>query len=455
MTTKKKYPPKGAGKKGTTTQKPVAKTTSSKKFPIVGIGASAGGLEAFEAFFSAMPGSSGIAFILVSHLDPTHSSMLTEIIQKKTIMKVQQVKDNLMVVPDQVYVIPPNKEMAIINGTLHLLELSKPRRANLPIDIFFRSLAQDQTSSAICIIFSGTGTDGTLGLKAIKGENGMVMVQDLESSKYDGMPRSAIATGMADYVLAPNEMPAKLLDYIKYAHSRSAGNVAITDDGTNSALQKIYILLRALTSHDFSLYKKNTICRRIERRMHVHLIDNIDDYVRYLQDSELETSVLFKELLIGVTNFFRDPEAFELLKNTYIPDFMKTRPDGYQIRVWAPGCSSGEEVYSIAIILQECMDDTGRHFNVQIFGTDIDEETINVARKGAYPDSISVDGIVKKVLPNAFFEVGLVEGGHTVIAHVSGKMRMHYVRLMPGDKVVVELSAYDLTKGRIVLRHKT
>ncbi|TKB05968.1 chemotaxis protein CheB [Desulforhopalus sp. IMCC35007] len=360
-------------------------------FPIVGIGASAGGLEAFESFFKAMPATPGIAFVLVAHLDPTHTSILPELIQNKTKMKVLQVTDNMKVQANHVYIIPPNKEMAILNGSLQLMEMLKPRGANLPIDSFLRSLAQDQGSNASCIILSGTGTDGTLGLRAIKGEAGMTMVQDEESAKYNGMPRSAIATGLVDYVLPADKMPEQLLKYVKHVTETSTSKVFDKDEKLQNGLKKIFILLRAGTGHDFSLYKKNTILRRIERRMHVHQLDDIEAYVRYLQESERERVVLFKELLIGVTSFFRDTKAFELLKKTYLPTLLKEKPEGYSVRIWVPGCSSGEEVYSIAMIIQECMEEMGHRFNIQIFGTDIDEEAINAARAGIYPDSISAD----------------------------------------------------------------
>ncbi len=395
--------PKSLVKKKTSTSKQPAKKTSapSKKgsivqpkkgfFPIVGIGASAGGLEAFESFFMEMPENPQMAFVLVAHLDPSHVSILPELIQKKTKLKVQQVGDNMKVALNQVYIIPPNREMAILNGRLQLLELSQPRGRNLPIDTFFRSLAQDQGSNAVCIILSGTGTDGTLGVRAIKGEAGMVMVQDVESAKYDGMPRSAIATGLVDYVLSAEEMPKQLLSYVQHISKKPAGEIILQDDNIQNAMQKIFVLLRARTDQDFSLYKKNTICRRIERRMHVHQIDNIFDYVRYLQESEREVTILFKELLIGVTNFFRDPVAFDLIKNKFLPELLKNKPDDYHVRIWVPGCSTGEEAYSIAIIIQECMEMLGSHFQVQVFGTDIDEDAVNLARTGLYPESISAD----------------------------------------------------------------
>jgi two-component system CheB/CheR fusion protein len=375
-----------------TKKEPQAQVPTGKSFPIVGIGASAGGLEAFEAFFDAMPPDSGIAFVLVTHLDPSHATILPELIQKKTQMRVQEVTDNLKIEPDQVYIIPPNREMAILNGTLQLLELTRPRGLNLPIDTFLRSLAKDQTGNAVCIILSGTGTDGTLGLRAIKGEGGMTMAQDLDSAKYDGMPRSVAATGLVDYILPPALMPKQVLSYTRHTiKAPPAAALASENVSIGNALPKIFILLRATTGHDFSLYKKNTICRRIERRMHVHQIDNIMDYVRYLQTSNREISTLFMELLIGVTNFFRDPKAFEILKSIYLPELLQNKPDDSVIRVWVPGCSSGEEAYSVAIILQECMADLGRHLNVQIFGTDLDETSIAVARAGRFPQSISAD----------------------------------------------------------------
>ncbi|MCU7829290.1 MAG: PAS domain-containing protein [Candidatus Thiodiazotropha sp. (ex Myrtea sp. 'scaly one' KF741663)] len=362
-----------------------------KGFPIVALGASAGGLEAFETFFKAMPHDSGIAFVLVAHLDPTHVSLLPELVQKHSKMQVHQVKDGMKVECNHVYVIPPNKNLRILNGTLQLFDLTRPRGANLPIDSFFRSLAADQGTNAICIILSGTGTDGTLGLKAIKGEIGMVMVQDEASAKYDGMPRSAISTGLADYVLPPEKMPEQLIKYTQHAFQKGAQIASQAEGSTPNALQKIYIILRAQTDHDFSLYKKNTICRRIERRMNIHQIDDIKDYVRYLQESEREVGILFKELLIGVTNFFRDPTAFDALRDDYLPKMLDGKPDDYTIRVWVAGCSSGEEAYSLAMILQECMAQMNRHFNVQIFGTDIDDEAIEVARSGLYPESILAD----------------------------------------------------------------
>ncbi len=391
MTAKQEKAKKGAEKKLLRTSE------KDTPVPVVGIGASAGGLEAFETFVKALPDDFGIAYVLVVHLDPSHPSILPEIIQKKTKMKVSQVTDNMKIMPNQVFIIPPNRDLAIFKGRLKLLEFQTPRGMKLPIDTFFRSLAEDQGNKATAIILSGTGTDGTLGIRAIKGEAGMVIVQDPKSAKYDGMPQSAIASGLADYILPPEKMPELLKNFARH-QSRELESATKTGAGKLlNALQRIYVLLRTATGHDFSLYKKNTIVRRIERRMQVQQIDDIDDYTRYLQESDTEISILFKELLIGVTSFFRDITAFESLKDTYLPDLLSDKPDDYQVRIWVPGCSSGEEAYSLAIIVVECMESIGRRFEVQIFGTDLDEQAINVARVGRYPESISGDVTAKRL----------------------------------------------------------
>jgi two-component system CheB/CheR fusion protein len=261
----------------------------------------------------------------------------------------------------------------------------------MPIDYFFRSLAQDQKERAICVVLSGMGTDGTLGLKAVKGELGMAMVQDVESAKYDGMPRSATATGLADFVLPPEKMPQQLIDYAERASRRPASKVVPVTEKTHDALAKIFLLLREQTGHDFSAYKKNTILRRIERRMNVHRLDSIDRYLRYIEKNSVETHLLFKDFLIGVTNFFRDSDAIEALKETITTKLIKNKHDGGAIRMWIPGCSSGEEPFSVGIIMHECMAQMNRHFDVQIFATDIDAEAIETARHGIYPASISSD----------------------------------------------------------------
>ncbi len=321
-------------------------------FPIVGIGASAGGLAAFEAFFLGMPADTdpGMAFVLVQHLAPDHSSLLTALVQRHTRMPVLEVQDGMVVQINCVYIIPPNCDMAFLNGALYLQEPTAPRGHRLPIDHLFRSLAQDLRERAIGIVLSGTGSDGTLGVRAIKGEGGMVMVQHPGSAEFDGMPRSTLATGLVDFELPPAEMPAQLVAYAAHAFGHPP-RTTIGAPQAENALKQIFLLLRSHTGHDFSRYKPNTIHRRIERRMAVHQIDALDGYVKYLQQAPTEVDALFHDLLIGVTNFFRDPEAFALLEAEVIPKLFANKPAGAVVRAWSAGCSTGEESYSLAILL--------------------------------------------------------------------------------------------------------
>ena len=362
-------------------------------FPIVGIGASAGGLAAFEAFFSGMPDEAApdMAFVLVQHLAPDHKSILTELVQRYTKMKVYEVEDGMTVQINCAYIIPPNRDMAFLNGTLQLMEPTEPRGHRLPVDFLFRSLAQDQRGRAIGIVLSGTGSDGSLGVRAIKSEGGMVMVQLPDSCEFDGMPRSAIATGLVDYELSPAEMPAQLMAYVAHAFGRPARLATQSTPLTENALKKIFILLRTQTGHDFSQYKPSTICRRIERRMAVHQINSIDAYVKYLQQAPVEVEALFRDLLIGVTNFFRDPEAFEVLESLVIPKLFEGKPPGAVIRAWSTGCSTGEEAYSLAILLHGQSEKLKQTHKLQIFASDIDSRAIAVARAGVYPASIAVN----------------------------------------------------------------
>ena len=362
-------------------------------FPVVGIGASAGGLAALEVFFSNMPADTdpGMAFVLVQHLAPDHKSILTEIIQRYTRMQVFEVEDGMEVQPNCAYIIPPNRDMAFLNGTLQLLEPAEPRGQRLPIDFFFRSLARDQRERAICVVLSGTGSDGTLGLRAIKGEGGMAMAQSTDTTEFSGMPDSAIATGLVDYELPPSEMPAQLIAYAAHAFGALSRQTSGVAPRTESALKKIFTLLRAQVGHDFSQYKPKTIQRRIERRMAVHQIDAIESYVKYLQQTPVEIEALFRDLLIGVTNFFRDPAAFLALEQLAIPAIFKGKPAGEPVRVWCTGCSSGEEAYSIAMLLQERMEVLKQTYQVQVFATDIDSHAIASARAGLYPASIAPD----------------------------------------------------------------
>jgi len=360
-------------------------------FPIVGIGASAGGLKAFEAFFSGMPADTdpGMAFVLVQHLAPDHKSILCDLIQRYTRMKVFEIDDGMAVQINCVYIIPPAHDLAYFNGSLHLLEPTLPRAHRLPIDFFFRSLAQDLHERAIGIVLSGTGSDGSLGIRAIKGEGGMVMAQTPESTEFEGMPRVALETGMVDYELPPAEMPAQLIAYVSHAFGKRAA--IVEPHQSENALNKIFLLLRSQTSHDFSQYKPSTVHRRIERRMAVHRIESMDSYVKFLQEAPPEVDALFRDLLIGVTNFFRDPEAFQMLEEKVIPQLFEGKPDGAEIRVWSAGCSTGEEAYSIAILLQERMEALKRRYKVQVFASDIDSFAVAKARSGLYPASIAAD----------------------------------------------------------------
>ncbi len=362
-------------------------------FPVVGIGASAGGLRAFEAFLSGMPADvdPGMAFVMVQHLAPDHKSILTDLIRRYTRMKVFEVEDGMVVQPNCCYIIPPNHDMAFLNGSLQLLEPSSPRGQRLPIDFFFRSLALDQREQAIGIILSGTGSDGTLGVRAIKGEGGMVMAQSCDSTEYDGMPRSALSTGLVDYELPPSAMASQLISYVHRRSARPLLPTTVPAPKAESALNKIFVLLRTQTGHDFSLYKSSTIHRRIERRMAVLQINTVELYLKYLQHLPAETVLLFRDLLIGVTSFFRDPEAFKALEENVIPVICAGKPSGSVIRVWSPGCSTGEEAYSIAILLQEKIERMKQNYLVQIFATDIDSESIVCARAGLYPASIASD----------------------------------------------------------------
>ena len=366
---------------------------SAKNFPVVGIGASAGGLAAFEAFFSAMPADvdPGMAFVLVQHLAPNHKSILTDLIKRYTRMQVYEVEDGVEVRPNCAYIIPPNRDMAFLHGRLYLSEPLASRGLRLPIDFFFRSLAQDQRERAICIVLSGTGSDGTLGVRAVKGEGGLVLAQNPESTQYDGMPRSAIATGLVDFILPPAEMPAQLMAFVPRMFGKSPRPVAAPEPKPESALKKILILLRAQTGHDFSQYKPSTVNRRIERRMAVHQIERLDGYLRFLQQTSAEVEALFRDLLIGVTNFFRDPGAFAAIEKQIIPQLFAGKPAGAVIRVWVPGCSTGEEAYSLGILLQEHVEKLKQRFKVQVFATDIDSQAIVTARAGLYPASIAAD----------------------------------------------------------------
>ncbi len=358
-------------------------------FSIVGIGSSAGGLEALEEFFSHLPPDPQIAFVVVSHQHPSHASLLPEILRRWTPLPVMEASDGLKVEPNTVYLPPPGSRIAILHAVLHLMESGQGERPFLPIDYFFRSLAEDQQDKAIGIVLSGTGTDGSLGLKAIKGESGMTMAQEPRSAKYAGMPQSAIDAGVVDFVLPAVELGRQLSDYL---HRRQlVSRAPELDSDETREFNKILLHLRDRTGNDFSQYKNNTTRRRIERRMNIHRISTLAHYLRYLQSDHTEAEALFQELLIGVTSFFRDPPVFEALAAQGLPKLLDDKPDGYNIRVWVPACSTGEEAYSIAMLVREYMSQHTMHHSLQVFATDLDVESIDKARQGLYPEGIGND----------------------------------------------------------------
>ncbi len=362
-------------------------------FPIVGIGASAGGLAAFEAFFSAMPADTdtGVAFVLVQHLAPDHKSILSELVKRYTSMEVFEVTDGIKVEPNCTYIIPPNHDMGFLKGSLQLFEPGMPHGQRLPIDFFFRSLAQDRHEQSICIVLSGTGSDGTLGVRAIKGEGGMAMAQSPESAGFDGMPRSAIATGLIDFTIPPEEMPGRLIAYLRHSYGKNLPKNTYYKPVEENSLKKIFILLRNKVGHDFSQYRKSTVKRRIERRLAINQIEGLENYVRFLQMNPLEIEELFHDLLIGVSSFFRDSKAFESVAEKVIKNLFNANKSNDSVRIWVVGCSTGEEPYSIAMLIKEQLESLNQSFKIQIFATDIEERSINVARSAVYPANIVSD----------------------------------------------------------------
>jgi two-component system CheB/CheR fusion protein len=370
---------------------------SSPKGPapvsIVGLGASAGGLEALEQFLAHVPPDCGLAFVVVTHQHPGHTSLLPELLGKCTRMRVRVAEDGLRVEPNTVYLSLPEVYLAVMSGRLHLMEAEQPGVLRLPIDYFFRSLAEEHKEKSIGIVLSGTGTDGTLGLKAIKGAAGMTMAQEPKSAKYSGMPSSTIATGVVDYILPAERLPERLITFHNASYKSAAEMEREWDEeaGLPEPMRKILLLLRARTGHDFSIYKSNTVRRRIERRINVHSLPDPQQYLRLLQENPHELDLLFKEMLISVTNFFRDQEAFEVLLKKVVPKLLDAHPADTPIRVWAAGCATGEEAYSLAMALQEATDKSKKRFPIQVFGTDLDGVAIDEARAGWYPEGIARD----------------------------------------------------------------
>ncbi len=399
--------PKAAGPVPEETPSALAEAAreSNRAFRIIGVGASAGGLEALELFLANVPNDGGMAYVIVQHLDPTHKDIMVELLQRGTAMPVVQVKDRTRVKRNSVYVIPPNKDMSILHGVLHLLHPVAPRGLRLPIDFFFRSLADDQRELSVGVILSGMGSDGTLGLRAIKEKAGVAFVQEPASAKFDGMPRSAVEAGLADVIAPVEALPGKIIAYLQ--HVPLIIRPGRADLYTSqSALEKVVILLRGQTGHDFSLYKKNMVYRRIERRMGLRQISKIADYVRFLRENPQEVELLFRELLIGVTSFFRDPEAWEQLKAEVLPALLAGCTSNQALRAWTPACATGEEAYSLAILFRETLEEVrpAKNITLKIFATDLDQQAIEKAREGVFPANMAADVSAKR-LDRYFVEV--------------------------------------------------
>lgn len=363
---------------------------SKDSFPIVGIGASAGGLSAFEAFFTALDPANQLdtSFIIVQHLSPTYKSMLSDIIQHYTEMDVIEVTDGVIVAPNTTYIIPPNKSMTYSDGLLHLFPYKSNPSDELPIDFFFHSIAESLREKAICMIFSGTGADGTKGLRAVSEVGGITVVQDPITTEHTGMPQSALDTGLIDYKLSPSDIGKNMGTIIAHKNTASTSPSNIIETESEDTLNKLFFLIRKQVGHDFSNYKRNTIDRRLSRRMNIHHVVNLKDYVNYLEHSPEEVEELYKDLLIGVTSFFRDPVAFKKLEDEIIPLLLEDKPSESTIRIWCAGCSTGEEAYSLAILFFECAKKLNRHYNLQIFATDIDLKALAFARGGCYSSDI-------------------------------------------------------------------
>ncbi|WP_218022974.1 chemotaxis protein CheB, partial [Calidithermus terrae] len=367
-------------------------------FVVVGIGASAGGIDALKKFFAAMPPANGMAFVVVLHLAEGYESHLAEVLQVGTPMPVTQITGTVAIEPEHVYVIPPAKHLAIEDGHIRLEEPEFVRGRRVPIDLFFRSLAEAYGSRAVALVLSGTGTDGTLGIKRVKERNGIVMAQSPEDAEYDGMPRSAIGTGMVDVVLPAAELPEKLLAVVQaagrlgLAEPRAQPPEAEPPPGASGGtLRDILTLLRVRTGHDFNSYKRPTLLRRVGRRMQVHELDSLGAYLELLRERPEEVQALLRDLLITVTNFFRDKEAFAVLEHEIIPRLFAGKGPADSVRVWSCGCATGEEAYSLAILLSEYAQTLTDAPRLQVFASDINEEAVRAAREGQYDETIAAD----------------------------------------------------------------
>ncbi|WP_319201656.1 chemotaxis protein CheB [uncultured Ilyobacter sp.] len=352
------------------------------------IGASAGGLEALESFFKSMPNDSGLIFIVIQHLSPDYKSLMSELLARYTDMKIQVIEDGMETQPNQVYLIPPRKNLSIFHGKLFLSEQENKGHVNLPIDIFLKSLAKDQNKKAIGIILSGTGSDGTIGVRAIKEAGGMVMVQSETSAKFDGMPKSSISTGLSDYILSPSEMPEELINFIKHPNIKSILNRALDSNEKFDDITKISLIMKEFGGIDFSYYKENTILRRLDRRVKINKLNNLQEYTCLLRESDKEKEILQREFLIGVTTFFRDKSAFKRLETDVLPNINYSKG---VVRIWSAACSTGEEVYSLAILFSEYIKKNNLSCEIKLFATDVDTRALEIASRGYYLESVVAD----------------------------------------------------------------
>ncbi len=393
------------------TGKEILSSTNVEQSPLViGIGASAGGLEALQQFFSCMPPNSGLSFVVVQHLSPDYKSLMADILSKHTEMQVYQAENDMAVEADTVYLIPPKKFMTIKGGKLILTDYA-PVTLNHPIDIFFASLAEEKREHSIVVVLSGTGTDGTNGVKFVKEYGGLVIAQAPESAKFDGMPRSVISTGLADFALSPEEIAEEILNFsntpalLRPLRSDAPLSEEESPFSEEETLSHIYTILKNASGIDFTYYKRSTILRRIERRMLVTHSATLTEFAHLLGDSAEEVQTLVKEILIGVTNFFREPAFFEKLKYNAIYKIVERAKEEEPIRVWSAGCSTGEEAYSIAILFREVMEELNVKRDVKIFATDVDSRAIEQAGKGVFSENI-IDDVTPTRLAKYFLKVG-------------------------------------------------
>ena len=403
---------RGKSKRQSAAKAQIAPPARESNTTVVAIGASAGGIEALTDLMTYLSPDTGMAFVLVQHLDPKHHSILTELLARKTTMSVTEVSDGLPIKPNHVYVIPPNATMSISDHTLHLGPREESRGAHMSVDHFMRSLAEQEGNRAIGVILSGSGSDGTMGMAEIQAHGGVTFAQDEATAKYDGMPRSAVQAGCVDYVLPPKGIAKELARIAR--HPYVARNIlpgaaeAAPDAGPG--LNTIFHVLRRATGVDFTHYRQTTILRRIQRRMVVHKIDKLEDYAKFLQSKPSEVKALYQDMLINVTSFFRGPRVFETLKATVFPAIQKSVARERGIRVWTPGCASGEETYSVAMALLEFLGDRASQTPIQFFGTDVSESSVARARNGVYPENIQVD-VSPERLRRFFIKA---EGGYRV-----------------------------------------